>query len=207
METTNVIVQHEKDRNEIHFTGEVIAVRSTRAVTTMTMRVTTNQNGRAYTNYPSFAIFDKDVRAKVDSIPLRVPVTATGYVSSQKLTDEQKERAAALGMPEQSFVLNDIRIADTGQEDENRIEIVGAVERAFVGRGKIIHFIIASVREGKYLKRIKVDVFPKDGIDYLDLMASGTRVKAIGHCATSTRSTDNGSRTVEYVVGDTIERA
>lgn len=205
----NVIVKHEKDRNEIHFKGEVISKRSSRALTTMTLRVTSMINGRQYTNYPSFAVFDSEAREKADTIPLRVPVVVTGYVTSQKLTDEQKERAAILGMPEQSFVLEDIHICDPGDE-VNEITIVGSVERAYVsssGRSQIIHFIVASIREGKYLKRMKIDVFPKEGVDYISLMARGTRIKAVCHCATSVRSTDNGTKSVEYIVADEIGRA
>lgn len=203
----NVIIKHEKDKNEVRFTGEIIAKRSTRVLTSMTMRVTTKGGTRDYTNYPSFAVYDAELREKTDSLPLRIPVTVVGYVNSQKLTEEQRQRAAALGTPEQALVLTSIEVADEGAQDENSVEIVGAVERAYVGRGKILHFIIATIREEKYLKRIKVDVFPKEGIDYLDLMASGTRVKAIGHCATSTRNDDSGSRTTEYIVADEITRA
>lgn len=204
-----ITVQHEKDKNEVKFKGEVVSKRSSRVLTTMTLRVTSMVNGRQYTNYPSFAVFDTKAREKADTIPLRVPVIVTGYVTSQKLTEEQKERAAVLGMPEQSFVLEDINICEPGDE-VNEITIVGSVERAYVsssGHGQIIHFIVASVREGKYLKRMKIDVFPKEGVDYISLMARGTRVKAVCHCATSVRTTDNGVKSVEYIVADEIGRA
>lgn len=206
---TNVIVKHEKDRNEVHFKGEIIARRSSRSLTTMTLRTTTKINGREYTNYPNFAVFDAKAREEADTIPLRVPVEVTGYVTSQKLTDEQRERATLLGMPEQSFVLEKISICEPG-DDTNEVTIVGSVERSFVsnsGRGNIIHFIITTVREGKYLKRTKVDVFPKDGVDYLPLMPRGTRVKATCHCTTTIKNTDAGSKTVEYIVADDIVKA
>lgn len=209
MEATNVIVQHEKDRNEVHFKGEVTSRRSTRMLTTLTIRTTTTVNGREQSAYPSFAVFDAKAREKADVIPLRVPVDIRGYVTSQKLTDEQKERAAALGTPEQSFVLEDISICEAGDET-NEITVVGSVERTYVtstGRSQIIHFIVNTIREGKYLKRIKIDVFPKEGEDYIPLMPRGTRIKATCHCATRFHSTDNGNRTVEFIVADEITKA
>lgn len=213
-EATKVIVRHEKDRNEVRFKGVITEKRSSRNLTTMTMKTTTLVNGEFETSYPSFAIFDDAARQKVDTIPLRVPVEVAGYVTTQKMTDEQRSRANALGLPQQSFVLEDVSICTDSSEDVNEITIVGAVDQYFVQnytekgkKGYMVHFIIGTIREGKYLKRIKVDYFTEDGAGLVQLMPRGTRVKAICHCSTRIYNTDAGSQKREFLRATSIEKA
>lgn len=206
-----VIVKHEEDRNEVRFNGVVIEKRSSRSHITMTLLVTSIVNGRHYSVRPSFAVFDEEAKAKTDVIPVGARVAVKGYVTSQKLTEEQKDRATALGLPSQSFVLDDIRIC-TDAEDLNQIMIVGTVERAYVTNTRgdhAVHYIVASIREGKYLKRIKIDAFFKEGegADLITLMARGTKIKALCRCDTKLYDTDSGKKKTEFIVVEEIKKA
>lgn len=206
-----VVKKHAEDQNKIEFHGTIVGRRSSGVLTSMTMRITTKHGNRTYTNYPSIAVFDQALRMKADTVPLRVPVVVEGYITSKKMTDEEQKRNAALGRPLQSFTLTNIRLANEDEEKNlNEVTIVGTVTDAYFTRGRVAHFIIATFRDdgGKdYLKKIKVDLFPGTDkeYDYPSIMARDTRIKIKGHCSTVTRDTDNGNKTFEYIIADSVE--
>lgn len=211
-----VVKKRKDDTNKFRFCGVVVGKRGTASTQTVTLRVSTSHNGRLYTNHPAILVFDQDVQEKVDVVPLRVPVIAEGYITSRK-QDKDAERDGNAGQrmpydrPLQTFILTDIRIANEDEkENRNEIDITGSVEKAYVGKGNVIHFIIVSFREGHYMKRIKVDLFPRDNMDYQDIlsmMVAGTRLHVKGHCSTITQESDHGTRHLEFIVADEIEHA
>lgn len=205
-----VVKTKRKDENKFHFCGIMIGKSGSAVTRTVTMRMTTKHNNRMYINNPVVLAFDQALQEKIEAIPLRVPIIADGYITSKK-QDKNAEKHGSFEYPLQTFVLTDIRLAGDGEkENKNEIDIIGSVERAYVGKGRVVHFIIVSFREGHYMKRIKVDMFPKDGMNYqqlMEMMIAGTRVHVKGHCSTITQESEHGQRPMEFIVVDHIERA
>lgn len=201
-----VVKERTEDLNKIRFTGMIIGRWENEAAMTVFFRMTTKHGARIYSNTPAIHIFDKDLREKVAKIPLRTKVSIEGYITSNKQRRDEKGEVVPNRFPLQSFVMTDIESVGEDAPDNNSVEIVGAVERAYVARGGNVNFIIVSFREGHYMKRIKVSAFPKDGVNYIDFMAAGTRVKVNGHCSTRSEDTDEGPRYYEYVIADGIEK-
>lgn len=211
-----VVKKRKDDANHFCFCGVIVGKRGTTSTQTVTLRVSTNHNGRLYTNHPMLLAFDQKVQEKIDVLPLRVPVVAEGYITSRKPDKEPtREKSAEQRMPYdrplQTFILTDIRLAEENEkENRNEVDITGSVEKAYVGKGNIVHFIIVSFREGHYMKRIKVDLFPKDDMNYqevMSMMVAGTRLHVQGHCSTITQDMDRMSRHLEFIVADNVERA
>ena len=206
-----VVKKKKNDVNKFHFCGVMISKGSNSAVTrTINMRMATRHNNRLYVNNPVVLVFDQKLQDKVEKIPLRVPVVVDGYISSKK-QDKNAEKHGTFEYPLQTFVLTDIHLAaDDEKDNKNEIDLIGSIEKAYVGKGKVIHFIVVAFREGHYMKRIKVDLFPKDDMDYqqlIELMIAGTRVHVTGHCSTTSQDTEHGSRHTEFIVVDSIEKA
>ena len=207
---TIVVKEPVEDLNKFSFTGVITGKRENSAVQTVYFRAMTQNGARRYNNTPALHVFDDSIKEKVNQIPLRTKVHVEGYITSSKNGPEKSAEAAAEGRrrPLQSFVLTSIEPAEKDAPDENVIEIVGAVERAYVSRGGNVNFIIVSFREGgRYMKRIKVEGFPRAGVNYLEFMAAGTRVHIVGHCSTRSEETDTGTAYYEYIVLDNIEKA
>ena len=212
---TIVVKKHADDANKLTLGGIIIAQRASKRAITMTMRVTSKRGNRVYVDHPTVLVFDEKAMEQATHIPLRTPVIIEGYVTSRKQEPVNKDAAAkqeapnAPARPMQSFVATSFRLPKDDEDiNQNEVELVGAVDRAFVQRGGLVNLIIVSFRDGRYMKRIRVECFPKDGVNYIEYMASGTRVKVKGHVTTSERETDTGvSRTMEYIVCDEIDRA
>lgn len=206
-----VVKTHKKDENKFHFCGVMVGKSGTAATRTVTMRVATKHNNKLYINHPFILAFDQNVQEKVETIPLRVPVIVDGYITSRKPDDHSKDTKTFFDRPLQTFIMTDIRVANEDEkENKNEVDIIGNVEKAYVGKGRVIHFIIATIREGHYLKRIKVDLFPKDDSDYQELvnmMIAGTKLHVSGHCSTVSQETEHGQRHLEFIVADNVEYA
>lgn len=207
----NIVVKtHAADVNKVHFQGVIVGRRENSAAVSVMMRVSTKQGTRIYTNHPQLSVFDADLKAKVNALPLRVPVVVDGYITSRKAENSENEVVAR---PLQSFIMTDIRPAAEGETaNVNEVELIGSVERAYVSRGNVIHFIIVSFREGHYMKRIKVDYFTnKEKANYeeiIGMMISGTKLHIKGHCSTVTKeASPQQDRDHEYIIVDEIERA
>ena len=192
------------DMNEIRFTGVMTGKRENPAAMTVFFRMTTKHGARRYGNAPSLNVFDDELKKKINAIPLRTKVAIKGYVTSSK--PKTDENGNTLPRKLQSFVMTDIEPVTDEIPDNNEVEIIGAVERAYVARGGNVNFIVVSFREGHYMKRIKVEGFPRDGVNYLEYMAAGTRVHIKGHCSTRSENTDNGMQYYEYIILDSIEK-
>lgn len=205
-----VVKTKKNDENKFHFCGVMVGKNGTKSTRTITMRMATKHNNRMYVNNPIVLAFDQQLQEKIEAIPLRVPIVADGYITSKK-QDKNAEKRTPLDRPLQTFVLTDIHLANEDEkENKNEIDIIGSVERAYVGKGRVIHFIIVAIREGHYMKRIKVDLFPKEGMDYqslIELMIAGTRVHVTGHCSVTAEDTEHGRKPAEFIVVDNIERA
>ena len=207
----DIVVKEKKpDQNMVRFCGVIIWKQESATKMTITVRVTTKEGNRTYTNYPRLSVFNEDLKAQINALPLRVPVVVEGYVTSTK--QRRDENGALIPFPEntpiQSFVAESVRLAEEGEPESNEITVVGSVEAAFVSKNGNINFVIVSFRDGRYMKRIRMGAFRRSDVDYLSMMAAGTRVQAIGHCSTFTAETRDGDRVPrEYLVIDQIEKA
>ncbi len=197
------------DSNKVVFSGIVIWKEESQSTTAITMRVTTRPEGRVrrYTNYPRLFAFDQEVREKLSQISTGSRVVAEGYVTSTKIQRDENGSIVPSNKPLQSFVVTDIRIATAEDEEENGIEIVGAVERAYVTRSGVVNFIVVSFRDDHYLKRIKISAFPKKDVNYMEFMPQGTRVRIKSHCSTVMEDAQKGRVTREFLIADSIEKA
>ena len=199
-----VVKQHAEDVNLIRFTGVITSIREGEKASNVYFRTETkNRSRRFHTNVPSLCVFDKDVLEKAKKFANREHVTVTGHITSSK---SPRFNANGSRYALQSFVMTDIEPAKEGEPDENYIEIIGSVERAYKNRGDSVSLIIVSFREEKYMKRIKVEGYDVNHVDYLDFMGAGTRVHITGHCSTRHVETETGARYYEYIVADTIEK-
>ena len=196
------------DDNKIVFTGIVIWKEESQSTTAITMRVTTRPEGRTrrYTNYPRMFVFDQETREKMSQIATGSRVVVEGYVTSTKAQRDENGNVIPSNRPLQSFVATDVRIATAEDEEENAVEIVGAVERAYVTRSGVVNFIVVSFRDGHYLKRIKISAFPRNDVNYMEFMPQGTRVRIKSHCSTVMDDTQRGRVTREFLIADSIEK-
>ena len=202
-----VVKEHVEDRNEVKFTGVMIGKSEYSSLMMVYFRSTTRHGARTYTNNPNFAVFDPEVRKKINNIPLRSKVEIKAYITSSKQKKDENGAVIQNRYPEQSFVLTDINPVSADTPDSNVIDIVGTVDRAYVTQKGIVNFSIVSFREKKYMKRIRVVAFPKDNINYLTYMAGGSRVHITAHCSTTSHDTEEGMKYFEYIVLDSIEKA
>lgn len=223
-ETAEITIKRRKeDLNQFTFTGHMIARRETVRGLTVFFRATTlhGKKARSYTNSMRLLVFDKEVANKVNAIPLRTKVHVTGYITSRTKTEERVDtkdvgtngQAAKVSraprtieVTEQAFVMSDIVKVDDNESECNLIEITGSVYRAFVSRGGSIIFIVAARRDG-HLNRIKASVLrdPDESINYISLMASGTRVQIIGHCSAHSVDDNGEIKYLESIVIDEIK--
>lgn len=211
-----VVNERKNDINSFSFTGVMVFRKESSSCMSITFRATT-AHGRTYTNTMVLLSFDKEVNASVNAIPLRTKVKATGYITSKRIktaeepakADGTASPAVRAGEPEnvQFFVLTGIEKVDEKAEDENLIEISGTVFRAFVTRNGSITFIVRTLRENHYLKMIKASASPKLGVDFIQLMAAGTRVHFLAHCSGHSYVEEGVSKNVETIVIDSIDNA
>ena len=194
--------EKQEDVNEFHFIGVLTGkIRNDRA-STIFMRMTTRHGSRTFTNFPAIHIFDEELRNLIENIPTRSLISVNGYITSKKQAPEDRQRAL------QSFVMTECEVLeDEKTPHKNEITILGNVYRAYVARGRNVNFILVSFREGYYMKRIKVEAFPKKDVNYMEFMAAGTRLKVTAHCSTRSEDTTQGRRYYEYIVADSIETA
>lgn len=230
-----VVVKNAKvaDVNQVKLTGHMIARKETARCMVVYFRSTTTHGKRKYTNSMTLLVFDKELNAKINAIPLRTPVSVEGYVTSnrkkedvisgrkteqpapetdskdkaKKVSTKREKADNAAQAEEQYIVLTDVKLAEKGATDSNEVTLIGSVFRAYVAKNGKINFIISTVREGHYLKLIKASVFPREGVDYLSCMASGARVKLTGHISTFSIDSDEGTKYNESIVIDNIEKA
>lgn len=202
-----IVKKKTEDANEFQFTGVIIGRRESTNAMTVFVRMNTRQGAKIYTNTPSVSVFDNELRKKVNALPLRVPVNISGYVTSSKERRDEHGNVVPNRYPPQSFVMTGIELAkDEPVVEMNKITIVGNVEMAYVTRSGMVNFIITTVREGHYLKRIKVVAFPKENVDYFEFMRIGSRVRIQGHCSTRSIDTEEGPRYFESIILDNIAK-
>lgn len=206
-----------EDKNIVTFTGHMVSRKETKRCLTVYFRTTTMHGKRKYTNSMTILVFDPDLNDKVNAIPLRTKAKVTGYITStkkketeeaqQKETEGDKKRETGEEELTQYFVMSDIIPVADSEPDENCVEVIGTVRRAFVTRRGRIVFRLSSVRDGRFVKTIRFIVFPKEGIDYISMMAAGTKLHITGHCSTHIVTEDDGTKYVENIIIDDVEKA
>lgn len=219
--TEIVVSKKVEDVNKCEFVGIMIGRKESTRCLTVYFRCMTRQGAKSFNNSLMLLSFDPQLNVKASAIPLRTKVRVTGYVTSsrkkaetstnvQETTEDTKntQRQTARGYEdlEQNFVFTNIETVDSETPDVNQVEIVGTVNRAFVSRSGNINFIINTVRENRYFKTIHCVAFPKEEINYISMMAAGTKIWIHAHCSVRSVNNENEAKYIETLIIDESTR-
>lgn len=204
------------DSNEFKFCGTIVNIYQGSKTTIMTLGISTFGKYKRRNNYPHICFFDEEVRKAATVFNIHDKVLITGYVSTSKKEDVRAENrppqtfVAEQILPAKSIMDKNMNIATAGSDpvlapDENAIRVIGTVDKAFTGRGGNVNLIISSFHDDKYLKLIKVAVFPEKNENPMEYMRPGTRVCVDAMCRTSKREGHNGEiKYFENIVASNI---